>query len=628
MALPIGTVYFLIIFVLIDVCLIIDFPPQNRKLRHLQGVSVRNLVISPPSNRSRGKTIDDDDIPNTLQSPAKALAKAESRSLHHSRSFTSLTIPAKLPSTGADDQKHETRRTRRRSTLPWSGENAEIRQIKLGDIMKSRMADTWFSIHCDGIEGPVYVSEVMEKATNPSFQSFDLNTCGPLVSRLDEMTLKLWAKTAAMSKYTLLVELQLSLRSLQFVGKSLDNFHQPFPANSILFHFADGVYTNLTDLPPVQEPGTARTPGWSLHKSAQPTSSYDALMRLANLDDCIQDALATREKLEAQINTILEKNQHAMSSLSKTSQAQDKLSFTKRAVAAERKQLRSSTKRKEELIASIKARREAMVTGRENQDRTRSHLPDAQVKLSSSASLLEKNTEESKGQIRRICEDLLSIYPIDPIHGKPLAFTIAGLALPNSSFEDIDRDSVAAALGFTAHLVFLLSFYLSVPIPYPVKPYSSASIIQDPVSVALPQRTFPLHPVNVHYRFEYGVFLLNKDIEFLMTARGLRALDIRHTLPNLKYLLYVLTAGTTEIPLRKAGGVRGLLLGRITPSLSRRGSEDSTTSGEWINPRKFPDAVVKVNGDANKAKGKKPVTSAETSAVSASPNVHPLRTSA
>ena len=62
------------------------------------------------------------------------------------------------------------------------------------------------------------------------------------------------------------------------------------------------------------------------------------------------------------------------------------------------------------------------------------------------------------------------------------------------------------------------------------------------------------------YRFEYAVFLLNKDLELvrhsidpllrnltdelltkLMTERNLRALDMRHTLPNLKNLLLTLT---------------------------------------------------------------------------------------
>jgi hypothetical protein len=555
--------------------------------------------------------------------------------MQHSRSYTDLKLsPSKSPlnptSSGNENKTRDLRRTRRRrSTLPWSGGNLESRQIKLEDITKSRMADTWFSIHCDDIDGPVYISEVVEKATNPSFRFFDLNACGPHVSRLNEMTFKLWVKSANMSEYMLLVELQLSLRSLQFVGRTLENFHQPLPPNTVLFHFADGIYTNLIDLPPVQPTSAARAPeGISLRGDVQSTSSYDALMRLANLDDCIQDALATRERLETQINTILEKNQEDLRTMNQASQAQEKISFARRGIAAERKQLRSTIKRKEELISSINARKDAMVCGRESQDKARSHLPDAELKMASSASLLEKNTEESKGQIRRICEDLLAIYPIEPIPGKALAFTIAGLALPNSSFEDIDRDVVAAALGYTAHLVYLLSFYLSVPVPYPVKPYLSHSIIHDPVSVALPQRTFPLYPVNVQYRFEYGVFLLNKDIEFLLNRRGLRVLDIRHTLPNLKYLLYVLTAGASELPARKAGGIRGLLMGRLTPSLSRQASEDSLASGEMVNPRKFSETFLKVSADGDTHKGKRPVADSVPTFVTASSNtIPPARTS-
>lgn len=179
--------------------------------------------------------------------------------------------------------------------LPWNDPNPQMRQIKLEDITKTRMADTWFSIHCDGIDTPVYVSEVVENATNPSFKAFDLNVCGPKVSRADCLTLKLWAKSTTMKEYVLLVELQLCLQSLQFLGKSLDSFHQPLPSNSILFHLTDGVYTNLTGIPSsntlIPSAASKFSDGVVL-----PTSSYDALMRLANLDECIQDALATREK--------------------------------------------------------------------------------------------------------------------------------------------------------------------------------------------------------------------------------------------------------------------------------------------------------------------------------------------
>ncbi|KAL4887335.1 UV radiation resistance protein and autophagy-related subunit 14-domain-containing protein [Aspergillus karnatakaensis] len=578
--------------------------PSGRKLRHLQGISVRNLVVNPP-NRTRGKTIDDEDIPNSLQSPSKLIAHDANRSLHHSRSFTSLKSSAASGNqSGRTEPLLPLRPPRRKSTLPWSDPNPQVRQVKLEDITRSRMANAWFSVHCDGVDEPVYVSEIMEDAMNPSFRAFDLNLCGPLVSRLDCMTLKLWVKTAAMDDYIVLVELQLHLQSLQFLGQTLDSFHQPLPANSILFHFPDGVYTNLTDIPPVWKPSIT-----SSSETAAPTCSYDALMRLANLDECIQDALITREKLESQINSILEKNQHAVHATSEAARARDKLTLTRTAISGERKQLRLANKRKEELIASIKSRREAMEFGNCTRAKVQSHLPDARSKLGSSLKLLNQNTEDAKGQIRRISEDLLHIYPIEPIPDKPLAFTIAGLALPNSNFADVDRDVVAAALGYTAHLVYLLSFYLSIPVPYPITPYSSGSLIQDPISTSLPQRTYPLHPVNVQYRFEYGVFLLNKDIEFLLNKQGLRVLDIRHTLPNLKYLLYVLTARSSEIPARKAGGIRGLLPGRLSPSLSRRGSEDSVAYGETVIPRRGMSPMSKFNGEFSPDKGKKPIAS-------------------
>jgi UV radiation resistance-associated gene protein len=79
----------------------------------------------------------------------------------------------------------------------------------------------------------------------------------------------------------------------------------------------------------------------------------------------------------------------------------------------------------------------------------------------------------------------------------------------------------------------------------------------------------------VRYRFDYAVFLLNKNIERLADSQGLKVIDIRHTLPNLKYLLYVCSAGSSELPARKAGGIRGLLSGRATPLPSRRGSDSA-----------------------------------------------------
>lgn len=558
---------------------------QNRKLRHLQGVLIRNLDIAPPHGRGRGRTIDDDNAPNALQSPAKAIAKQESRSVHHSRSFTSFKIDQSHTTKSEDGntQKEQSHDKHRRGTMPWSDLSLGIRQSRIEDIPKYKMADTWFSLHCADIEHPVYVSEVVPKSVNPDFNTFNLNACGPLVSRSDIIMLKCWAKTDSMPDYVLLLELNLNTKSLQYIGKALEDFHHPFPTNCVIFRFLDGLYANLTDAVPVETPAA---PPKKSRDGAEITSSYDALLRLANLDDCIQDALATRVKLESQINTILHNHQTDSGILNRTCQAQENLSSVKKATSTARKQLRLSFTRKNEIVESLRTRRDAMLNGRSAQKRSHTFLSEAQTTMSSSEILLKQNTDDSTGQVRRICEDLLSIYSIEPIPGKPLVFTIVGTPLPNSSFEDINKEPVAAALGYTAQLVYMLSFYLSIPLPYPIQPYLSSSYINDPISVGLLQRTFPLYPVNIHYRFEYGVFLLNKDIGYLMDRMGLRILDIRHTLPNIKYLLYVLTAGTGELPARKAGGVRGLLMGRLTPNLSRRGSDTSTMSNNTTNGKK------------------------------------------
>ena len=47
---------------------------------------------------------------------------------------------------------------------------------------------------------------------------------------------------------------------------------------------------------------------------------------------------------------------------------------------------------------------------------------------------------------------------------------------------------------------------------------------------------------NELYRYEYAVFLLNKDIERLLNHYGVPMLDLRNTLPNLKNLLVTLSA--------------------------------------------------------------------------------------
>jgi hypothetical protein len=467
--------------------------------------------------------------------------------------------------------------------MEWSGASPQSRQKKLEDITESRMADTFFSLHVDHFEEPVYISEVVQKAMNPSFRFFDIGSCGPNVTRLDRLTVKVWARNKNTGGWQYLIEYAVHLRALQFIGKTLGRFRHPLPQNCILFHMTDGIYTSFTDLP-VQERGLSEAlapPKEQADGRVLKSSTYDALMRLSTLDDCIQDALATRDRLADEIEMILDTNRDAMSTVERVPEAQDRLKTVEAAVAAEKRRVEAARRKRDDLKANIQYRKEQIEAGRQHEARIEGELVGQREEHEQTKKLVEKTQEDILGQRRRVCEDLLVIFPIEPVPGKPLLFTIRGLPLPNSAFEDVSDEATSAALGYVAQVVSLLSTYLSVILPYPVTVSGSQSTIEDPLAMSTGKQnnpsTYPLFMKGVvRFRFEYGVFLLNKNIEILSNALGLRPLEIRQTLPNLKYLLYVATAGKGDLPARKAGGIRGLL--RRDGVLSRTASMDSNAT--------------------------------------------------
>ncbi|KAL9581931.1 MAG: hypothetical protein Q9203_005701 [Teloschistes exilis] len=472
--------------------------PSNRKLRHLEGITLRNLSFSQPSTPKQSKTIDDELLPSTLKTPTKLLALREKK-LEHSRSSSDLHSSSKneQPLAGREEPGG-------------LNKSAKLNRPQIGNRRRRSTLD-W---------------------TNAPPQ--------------------------------------------------LENFRHPLPQNCVLLHLSDGIYTSFTDLP-LNEPVLPAPAGPKNGQSVQPTSTFDELMRLSNLDNCVEDALATREKLTAQINALLQKQKVDRDLIQSAAQAQDSLATTQRAVSTAQKQIKAKQARRSEVQKSLRARRDAIGSGTLAQRNARLILTSAREEYVEQQQLHRETQSDSRGQIRRICEDLFQIYPVEPVPKKTLAFTIRGLPLPNATSPSSDAATTAAALGCVAHVTYLLSLYTSASLPYPVTANGSSSTIYDPISSSLQSgasRVFPLQPKGTaRYRFEYGVFLLNTDVELLMSKQGVRTVDLRHTLPNLKYLLTVLTSGKGELPGRKEGrsGLRSALQGE---GLDRESSTDGSLMEE------------------------------------------------
>ncbi|NXF88966.1 UVRAG protein, partial [Eubucco bourcierii] len=150
--------------------------------------------------------------------------------------------------------------------------------------------------------------------------------------------------------------------------------------------------------------------------------------------------------------------------------------------------------------------------------------------------LFLKTNAQQTIRCKQLLSELSYIYPIDLNEQKD--YFVCGVKLPNSEdFQAKDDGSIAVALGYTAHLVSMISFFLQVPLRYPIIHKGSRSTIKDNINDKLTEkeREFPLYPKGGEkLQFEYGVYLLNKNIAQLRYQHGLSTPDLRQTLPNLK----------------------------------------------------------------------------------------------
>ncbi|PFH61871.1 hypothetical protein XA68_15999 [Ophiocordyceps unilateralis] len=503
---------------------------QNRKLRHLRGISLRNLCLSVESSDERLE------------------AEKHLQVLHHLPSAEEAASPSAK-------QRHETR------------------HFTLRQLVDASLGDVFFSLHLDDHVEPFYVSEMRQRSANFDFRFFDLTLQPPVVSRSSHVIVRVWSTTPDRPEWVFVLEHVVHLRRLNFIRSLVG---RRFPPNALVFHLDDGLYS----LDFAAEIADAK------QAPAVASSSYGSLMKLANLEASIRDALETRDDLLSHIEAVL-----AQSPPDATDAAREDVARAEKYVAKQRRAIRQAESRRHQLRTSLAARRAAIVRGREAQASAEADMAARRDGLAADKTLLDRTADQIHGQRRRICSDLADIFPITPERdAAPLSFRICNLPLPNSRYDatTADEDVLSAALGLAALLARHLQLYLSYPLPYPLCPYGSRSLARDdishlPDSSAQPRREFPLYlprggSTTGQWRFEYGWFLLNKDIEALCASQGLRVVDIRHSLPNLKYLLYVCSAGSRDLPERHRGGVKGLWAGSLRGMVRAVGSEDDATS--------------------------------------------------
>ncbi|PPQ67414.1 hypothetical protein CVT25_005993 [Psilocybe cyanescens] len=340
------------------------------------------------------------------------------------------------------------------------------------------------------------------------------------------------------------------------------------------------------------------------------TAGWQELFKLVTLQSCVLDNEASVNEVIRGIDGLLE----------------DDGAFSQRRQISEREARLQDLKRNRDIVLDQSAKRRAEIVAHKQRLQQRSELLESARKAFDMNSDLNQTIADERSQLMTLYENMNSIrtsllstlstiFPIELLSPPDLLFTILDVPLPipvNSNdpappltlpeHKEVTEEAVAAALGFVAQVLQILAAYIGKNLTYPVTCIGSRSLIRDGISAMVGPRMFPLFSKGVDtYRFEYGVFLLNKDIE--MAKRDLRALDIRHSLPNLKNLMLTLShdnAPTTTIrPIKRSHSPISMTSGLETPSrASSPTNEDLSTpkASQIIGPNGTDPITLSTSG--------------------------------
>ncbi|XP_073986915.1 UV-resistance associated gene isoform X3 [Rhodnius prolixus] len=438
------------------------------------------------------------------------------------------------------------------------------------EVIASKTIDTklsyYYTLHLTTMSSPLYISEKLE-SENPKWSEIEIESAN---GAANGVVIRLWMHGLGSDR--VITSWGLYFSGLVYIGTRLVGTDlSVLGPNTFVFHMHGGYFTGqhcFLDGNPVVTP---RTLTIQLDASqVKPSYSVGLLCRLHSLQQTVRKRSAAATVLKEQIMAGCLDNQH----FSGTATNKGRESLALRRLMSKPAQVRPQPKeilevRKE--IELLKFRLQLLSQEKERCEQTVQQLFKKKDQLSNenkeiSTNLIEKyctlnkeieNCKEFKRQLievksqlshttalldvrrKELMSELSIIYPIkQKADGQ---YTIRGVHLPDSEdFNGKDELMISVALGFVAHLVQMMAYFLNVPTRYPVCHFGSRSKIIDHIIDTIPDkdREFPLYSKGKEkLPFDYGVYLLNKNIAQLRWCCGLTTEDLRQTLQNLAALM-------------------------------------------------------------------------------------------
>ncbi|XP_064639445.1 UV radiation resistance-associated protein-like [Lineus longissimus] len=408
---------------------------------------------------------------------------------------------------------------------------------------------TYFTLHQTAESKAFYTSEIIEGSLNPNWRSFDLvRFQDDINTASSSFTIRVWG--GKNHNFRLMCEWVLDLSGLVFLGEQTQKDAIKYKPNSLLFGMFDvyfGAPMEEFQEFPVQDERDAgpRSPDVLLHsrkvEQASVRMSYttNSLARIITVLRAIKQTQATVRKVRTSIEDRLLLSQSRSRKLAEREMLLLKVNQARQELEWQTNQLQQEKDAYERLQAtnhqkniSLRNRHDTLTRdGDRHIDKSKGYFDQRDKYIKTNAQLFMRR--------KQLISELAIIYPIE--ENKNQQHTVCGVRLPNSEdFQGEDETMIACSLGYTCHLVQMISQFLDIPLRYPMEFGVSRSRIHDHIIDKLSDsdREFPLYSKGKErFKFNYAVFLLNKNIAQLRNYCGLGTTDLRLTLPNLKSLL-------------------------------------------------------------------------------------------
>ncbi|TDH04637.1 hypothetical protein EPR50_G00134760 [Perca flavescens] len=413
-----------------------------------------------------------------------------------------------------------------------------LRSIAARNIVNkngSPLLDTYFTLHLcigDRISRDFYKSEVIRDSLNPTWRSLDF---GMLPDLLDTsvacFVVRIWGGQE--EQYQLLIEWKVNLDGLRYTGQQIRSRNP----NEIIFGLNDGYYA--ADFDHKDQSERKKNSLLQVDQSSVRNSySVFSLLRLHTAQRAIKQTQVTVQKIGKEIEEKLRTTATCTERKKERECMQLRIAVLRSELQRQRKALGREIDLRHKDNAQLQKKEEEFSVQHEGLKEEKESLTKLQKECTAKREQFLKSNAQLTFRCRQLLSELSYIYPIDVANQSD--YVICGVKLPNSEdFQAKDDGSVAVALGYTSHLVLMISCFLQIPLRYPVIHKGSRSSIKDTITDRLTEkeREFPLYPRGERFHFEYGVYLLNKNIAQLRYQHGLTTPDLQQTLPNLKNFL-------------------------------------------------------------------------------------------